>query len=319
MKYLPSRSRLQVLSDLRAVEIFISLVETQSLTKTAEALAISPSTVSKKIAELELRAKVRLFHRTTRQLSVTAAGQGFYQRCLHLLNEAEAVEETLNPDTEDPSGLIRLTTPVALGENVVGPLIPGFLKKYPRISIELDTSARTLNLLSEGFDLSIRLAPASALTDKDTVLSWNHRSFCASPEYLERHGTPTHPGELSRHNCLTMRLGTGSDSWPHTEDGRTRSVNVSGSVRSNNAHFLARAAAEGVGIALLGSFVVQKYVDDGRLVHILEGYEPHDTAVSAIMSDGAIASHQVSLFVDYLKSVWPLASQRIGDGTPGTG
>ncbi|GGB57899.1 transcriptional regulator [Tistrella bauzanensis] len=314
MKYLPVRSRLQILSDLRAVEIFLSLVETENLTRTAEALSIAPSTVSKKLTELELRANVRLFHRTTRQLSVTPAGQAFYRQCARLLDEAEAVERTLNPDAEDPAGLIRMTTPTALGERVVGPLIPGFLRRYPKISVELDTSARTVSLLSEGYDLSIRLVHASNLTDNDTVLSWNRRRFCASPAYLARHGTPQHPGELSQHNCLAMRLGSTGDSWVYTEDGRSRTVSITGSLRSNNAHFLAEAAAENVGIVLMGPFVVEEFLRDGRLVRILVGYEPRDTAVSAIMSDGAMASQHVSLFVDYLKSVWPLPGQPEPDG-----
>ncbi|KAB2790321.1 LysR family transcriptional regulator [Brucella anthropi] len=308
MKYLHSRSRLQVLSDMRAVEIFLSLVETENLTKTAEALSIAPSTVSKKIAELELRAQVRLFHRTTRQISVTPAGRSFYEECIRLLGVAESVERSLNPNEDDPAGIIRLTVPVALGERVVGPLLPEFLRRYPRISVELDTSARTLSLLSEGYDLSIRLTHATDLTDEDTVLSWNQRRFYASPDYLEKYGTPAHPSELSEHSCLTMRLGNSAESWSYTESGRTRSVNISGSLRSNNAPVLASAAAEGLGIILMGSFVVDSLLEQGRLVRILPGFEPRDTAVAAIVSDGAIASHHVNLFIAYLKSVWPLAN-----------
>ena len=305
MKYLASSRRLTVLSDLKAVEIFLSLTDTKSLTKTAQSLNIAPSTVSKKIAELEERAKVRLFNRTTRSIGITEAGRAFRDHCARILAEAETAEEALMKCREAPAGRLRITAPLALGERVLSPLIPGFLKLYPEMSIDLQTSARKMSLTSEGFDLSLRLVTPGELSDEDTVLCWNRRLFCAAPAYLERHGTPGHPEELGNHNCLLMRYGNSPDFWKFTEGNAMGRVSVAGTFASNNAMALADAAAAGVGVAQLGPYVIGDHLREGRLVRILDGFEPIETAVTVMISGGSLASRNATLFLDYLKDAWP--------------
>ncbi|PXW53652.1 LysR family transcriptional regulator [Chelatococcus asaccharovorans] len=300
MKYVPSSSRLNILSDLKSVEIFLSVVETRSLTRTAEKLRVAPSTVSKKMAELEERAKAHLISRTTRKVEITQAGMDFYAHCSRLMDEAELAERAIASGRDSLAGRLRVTAPIALTERTLMPHIADFLVQNPAVEIDLDTSTNTKNLRGEGFDLSIRMVARFDVEPDNIVLHENHRHFYASPNYLAEHGEPKHPRDLTAHSCLIVRQGSAAASWPYNDRGRFGRINVSGPFTSNNANTIAELAASGLGVALLGAFIGRDYEGSGRLVRVLEAYSPPASVVVAAAPDCRHLSRPSRAFIDHL-------------------
>lgn len=296
-----SDRRLHLLNDLRAVEIYVAVVESSSITRAAYRLGIQPSTVSKKIAELEERASTRLLHRTTRRLSMTEVGQRFYDQCLRLLNEAERAEWELRDDVHDPRGRIRVTAPVVFAQRQISPLLPGFMARHPGIELEMVESARTLNPIEEGFDLSIKIARPDQIGRSGQVLARNRRIVCASPRYLEMFGEPKVPGDLSSHKCLTIITRQRTDLWRFQHGDEVESVRVNGPMASDNAGTLAEAAIQGVGITMLGTYVISDALRRGLLREILPGRLVQESAIVAVRPERNFLPLRITLFLKYLK------------------
>ncbi len=296
---MPER-RLRLLRDLQAVEIFVSVVETNSITRAAHRLGVTPSMVSKKLAELEGRAMATLLHRTTRRISVTELGQHFYRQCLRLLDEAERAEWELRDKEREPGGRVRLTAPTVFAEQQIAPLVPKFLRDHPRIELELVTSARTVNLVEEGLDASIRLVAESGVGRNSRVLTSNRRVFCAAPDYLRRHGVPAHPTDLSGHACLINFATQRWDTWRYQDTDGPQSLRVRGPLTSDNVELIAQAAESGVGIMLAGTFAVGDRLRSGALLEILPGFVIQDSVVTAVVPPRDYVPFRVALFIDYL-------------------
>ncbi len=291
---------LGVLRDLRAIEIYVSVVETSSITRAARRLGVTPSMVSKKIAELETGARATLLHRTTRRMSVTDLGQRFYQRCLRLLDEAERAEWELRDKEREPGGRLRIAAPTVFTERQIAPLLPSFLRLYPRIELELVASARTMNLVEEGFDLSIRLVRADDVGRTGQTLAPNRRAFCAAPDYIARHGEPVHPSELQAHACLINMATQRLETWSYSEPSGAQTVRVGGPLASDNVATIVQAAEQGMGIVLAGTFVVGERLRSGTLKEILPGYVVQDSVVAAIFPARGFVPHRVALLTKFL-------------------
>lgn len=259
-----------------------------------------PSTVSKRITDLEARTKTRLLHRTTRRMHVTDLGQRFYEQCLRLLDEAERAEAELEDRTHDIGGQLRVTAPVVFATRQMASLLPDFLRRYPRVSFELTASARNVNLIEEGFDLSIRLTSREDLGHNDRVLAPNRRVCCASPGYLDRFGAPENPGQLTSHACLMALPTRPTNTWHFRGKRGDESVRVSGPLAADNASAVAEAARQGLGIAMLGTFVVGDDLRAGTLKEILRKDVLQRSVLAAILPDRGLVPARVKLFVDYL-------------------
>jgi DNA-binding transcriptional LysR family regulator len=296
--------RLRLLEDLRAVEIYTAVVETNSISRAAHRLGIFPSTVSKKVGELEERARTRLLHRSTRRISLTEAGHRFYEQCVRLLNEAERAEWDLRDDAREPSGRIRVAAPVVFSQRQIAPILPDFLRRYPDIEVELFTSARTLNIVEEGFDLSIRLARADQVARHTRVLASNRRVVCAAPDYVARHGELKAPADLDQHNCLIAMTGQRADVWRFQGKTGIEAIRVRGQLASDNASVLAEAAVRGMGIALLGTFAVGDHLNSGALIEVLPGILVQDSVVTGVLPERAYVPHRVNLFLDFLANAF---------------
>lgn len=293
-------NRLHLLDDLRGVEIYVAVVEANSITRAAIRLGLVPSTVSKKLAELEARAQTRLLHRTTRRISMTEVGQRFYDQCLRLLNEAERAEWELRDDAGDVGGRLRVTAPVVFTQRQIAPLLPSFLAQYPKVDFELFASARKLNLVEEGFDLSIQLGPLDQLSRSAQSLAINRRVVCASQAYLDRHGTPAEPSDLAGHSCLVAISTQRADVWRFCGKSGAESIRVKGSLTSDNASTLAEAAAQGVGIALLGTYVVGDYLRAGLLKEILPTRVEQNSIIIGVVPERSFLPRRVKLFLQHL-------------------
>ena len=295
---------LRLLDDLRAVETYVAVVEAGGITAAARRLRLMPSTVSKRISDLEARAALRLLHRTTRRISVTDIGRRFYDQCVHLLEGAEQAEAELQDDAGDIGGRIRVAAPVIFAQRQMAPLLPSFLMSHPRIHLELVASARTVNLVGEGFDLSIRLMSRDDVGANGRVLTPNRRVCCASPAYLARFGEPNRPHDLVHHACLmALSLGRGT-TWQFKGKRGVESVRVSGPLAADSAQTLAEAARQGLGVAMLGTFVVGDDLRAGSLREILRRDMLQRSVFAAIFPDRGAVPRRVMLLIDHLAAAF---------------
>ncbi|RZL64936.1 MAG: LysR family transcriptional regulator [Variovorax sp.] len=272
------------------------LAATRSFTETARRLGMSKASASMRVSELERAAGVSLVRRTTRSVSLTEAGQQLVNEMQPAFNRISESYTAVRDLVGAPRGLIRVTAPVALGRQHLMPLVASFLKIYPDIHIELELTDRFVTLANEGFDLAIRHTQAPPETHVAWVLCETRAVLLASPEYLARRGTPSHPAELASHNCLQYLRGNQAQTWSFIlQPGRKPAksaksagtaaaatadapvgVGISGSLKANNSEVLREALLAGVGIGLLPDFSVPPGTTQGpnpQLVRVLPNWE----------------------------------------------
>src|SRR5436190_3422325 len=247
---------------------FVRVVERGSFAAAAVDLGLTPSALSKLVTRIEDRLGVRLLTRTTRKLALTDEGELFVARSREILASIEAAEAEVTAASERPRGHLRISVGTAVAKQILGPALPVFLADYPDISVEMHVSDRQVDLVAEQIDVAIR---SGALGDSTLVarkIGEVTRVICASPRYLEKHGSPQVPADLLRHNCLTLP-GPAWAQWPfHTHEGINR-LAVSGSFTSDNADLLLDVALAGLGIARLADFMVARSFHEGALVPLL--------------------------------------------------
>jgi len=251
---------------------FVAVVETHSFTKAAQRLELSVAQVSRQITALEQRLATRLLYRTTRKVSLTEAGQLYYQHCRPLLDGLHEAERALSQAQDQPAGHLRITAPVYYGETVVAPLLHRYLLDYPAVSAELNLDNRKLDLVAEGFDLGIRLGPMDESSLMVQQLGVRTHHVCAAPDYLARHGQPHTLAELAQHQCLVGTLNV----WRFNEQGRTREIGVHGRLRCNSGAALVDAALKGQGLVQLPDYYVADYLARGQLTSVLNAYTMRD-------------------------------------------
>jgi len=294
---------------LQAMTVFAKVVEQGSFARAAERLSISSSACSRQVAELEAHLDTRLLNRTTRRLSLTESGQGFYEHCVHLLADLEEAEQAAAQNAARPRGTLRITTSINFGVRHVSPAIGAFLAKYPEVRFDVSLSDRIVDLVEEGYDLAIRIGSAGGETVVARKLGEARMVACASPAYLTAHGTPRTPEDLARHACLTYEYMQVRNVWPFRgKDGREHAVRVSGPLHSNNGDLLAAAAVAGVGIAYEPEFILGPDLKAGRLVPILSAYSSPLGPIYAAYPSRRYLSAKVRAFVDFLAERFANAS-----------
>ncbi len=283
------------------METFARVVESGSFSRAARDLHMTPSAVSKMIGRLEDRLGVRLLSRTTRKLSLTEEGRAFYQRVTPILAEVEEAEETVSLSTAEARGVLKVNSSTAFGQYQIVPLIPGILEKYPSLQVQLTMTDSIVNLVEEGYDVSVRIG---TLTDSSLIarkLGVAHRVLVAAPSYLERHGRPTCPEDLKDHECLKLSIPTSLNKWEFTTADGPRTVEVKGRFEADNAIALHEAALAGIGLFRAASFVVGDDIKAGRLVPVLDTFEiSDDPGIFAVWPHNRNLSAKVRAFVDTL-------------------
>lgn len=256
-----------------------TLAQQGSFTAAAARLGVSKAAMSQRITELERATRVALVQRTTRSVRLTEAGQRLVDETRAAFEQIQSSFERVRDRAEQPSGLIRLTAPVALARQQLVPLIAHFLREHPDVRIEMDLSDRISALASEGFDLAIRHTERAP----DTHVAWSlcrtQSVLVASRSYLRRKGLPRKPADLQAHNCLHYPRSQESPAWtferPNAGKGSGRlTVPVSGSFAANNSEALREAALAGAGIALMPDFSAQLALQQGKLVRVLPTWKP---------------------------------------------
>jgi DNA-binding transcriptional LysR family regulator len=279
---------------------FVRVVERGSFAAAAADLGLTPSALSKLVTRIEDRLGVRLLTRTTRKLALTAEGELFVARSRDILASIEAAEAEVTAASARPRGHLRISVGTAVAKQILVPALPVFLADHPDITVELQVSDRQVDLVAEQVDVAIR---SGALGDSTLVarkIAEATRVICASPLYLEKHGSPRVPADLLQHNCLTLP-GLAWSQWPfHTYEGINR-LAVSGTFTSDNAVLLLDMAVAGLGIARLADFMVARAVREGALVPLLvDSHVPESFPIHALTVPGRHRAPRVKAFIDFL-------------------
>ncbi|MFM4970920.1 LysR family transcriptional regulator [Aeromonas veronii] len=258
---------------LTSMRIFTQVVDLGSYSAVASEEGISAQMVGKHVLGLEQWLGGKLFHKTTRQQTLTELGQLFLARCQRVLEELALTESLTQNLLAEPAGRLRIAAPLSFGHHRLVPLLPAFLDRYPRLDLDLQLTPRWVDLVEEGFDAAIRtLRPQDEALIARPLLTQHYR-LCAAPDYLNRHGVPRHPADLARHQCLHGNWGE-HERWQFVgEDGQSEEVRVASRLRINHWPALLTAALSGAGITLQPAEQVREHIAAGRLLPLLGRYQ----------------------------------------------
>lgn len=288
------------MSEMDDLAAFAVLIEAGSFTLAAQQLGCSKGQLSKRISLLEARFDVLLLQRTTRRLSLTAAGAALLPQAQALLIQVERARQALARLKDDMAGPVRLTVPVSLGETFFDGLLMEFSRQYPQVQIELELNNSYRDLSRDGFDLAIRSEVAS---DQRLVarplLAW-HEMTCASPEYLQQFGEPATPQQLVGHRCLLNSHYSGREEWLYHQQHELSRVRVSGPFASNHYNLLKKAALAHAGIARLPSYLLQAELADGRLRWLLRDYQTRSMPMYLVHPYQGGLPKRTQVLADYL-------------------
>ena len=286
---------------LSNMEAFVRVAETKSFSEAARRLRNSKSLISRQVAALEAELGVRLFHRTTRSLSLTEEGRGYHAQVTRILNDIAEANLSVSQSQAAPRGRLRVSAPMSFGILHLAPAIRDFLTRYPEVELDLSLNDRFVDVVDEGFDLAIRIGrlPDSSLVARR--LARHRMILCASSDYLKQHGALKDPDDLKQHQCLCYSTNSLAPEWLFaTKDGKPWPVAIAGPLHANNGDVLRRAALQGLGITYLPSFIVGADVQASTLVSLLPEFVPTDTAIHAVYPHTRHLSPKVRAFIDFL-------------------
>ncbi|KAF7600233.1 MAG: LysR family transcriptional regulator [Candidatus Dactylopiibacterium carminicum] len=274
-----------------AARVFVSIAERGSLTASAEALEMSRAMVTRYLGEMEAWAGARLFHRSTRRISLTAAGEATLARCREMLSLADQVPWVGDALSEEPRGILRIACAQSLAQASLAGAVAAFLQRHPQAAVDLQIGNKAVNLVEDRIDLAIRITNqldpgiiARRLGECPSVV-------CASSAYLRAHGTPTRIEALAGHNCLTYAY-FGKSLWHFEQAGEAVSVPVSGNLSANESVVLLQAAVEGAGITLQPVFSAAPLIASGQLVALLPRARPQTLGIHGLYTS---REHQTAL------------------------
>lgn len=282
-----------------AMQVFVAVAEEAGFAAAARRLGMSPPAVTRAVAALEARLGVRLLTRTTRFVRATDAGQRYLEDARRILAEAEAADEAAAGINAEPRGELAVTAPVLFGRRYVMPGIVDYLQQYPGTTVSAMFVDRVVNLLEEGLDVGVRIGELPDSGMRAVRAGSVRLTLCASPAYLERHGSPRTPAELAGHTCIvSTAAGGGARSWRFGAAGSAPRLQARLSVTTNDA--AVEAAVRGLGITRLLSYQVADDIAAGRLQRLLPEFEPPPVPVHVVHREGRLASTKLRAFVDLM-------------------
>ena len=283
------------------LDVFARVVAAKGMSAAGRELNLSPAVISKRIRRLEERLGIRLLQRTTRQIALTEAGQGFYERVVSILSSVEEAEAWISRRSETARGVLRISAPTSFARMHVAPYLNRFLDQYPAVTVDLVLSDAFVDIVGEGFDLAVRIADLSDSSLVARRLAANHRVLCAAPDYLARRGPPERIDDLDRHQLLSH---AGSE-WRLDGPEGIAQVRVHGPLRTNSSEVVREAVLSGIGIALRSTWDVGPDLKSGRLVHVLPNYSgSRRVAIHAVYPSRRHLEQKVRAFVDFLGGLY---------------
>lgn len=283
------------------IELFVQVAEQGSLTRAAESLGLSNAAASRHLAALEARLAARLVQRNTRRLFLTEVGEAFYRRCKPLLGELRDAEAAVNEAALKPTGLLRIQASLSFSMIVIAPLLPDFSARYPELRVEIVASNRYTDLLEGGIDVAVRnreFENDSAITVRR--LAETKRVLAASPQYLQRHGTPRTPAELASHRLLIYTLGNHPNELRFTRNGTETALPVQGVLEANDGQVVRAAALKHLGILMQPMYIIHDDVVAGRLVPLLREWELQRLTINIAYPTRRHLPAKVRCFVDFM-------------------
>ena len=277
--------------------IFTRVVECHSFTSAATTLGMQKSTVSRRIAQLEERLGVRLLNRTTRKLRLTEVGQAYYERCRQIMQEFSEAAQAIMQLQREPTGLLRVSSPIESGQLFLGGVVGEFMRCYPAIQVEVELTTRAVDPVEEGVDVVIHLGRPQDSSLVARRLMTSPRQLYASPDYIKRCGMPAEASELTHHRCIHA-LADGARKWRF--DQPAISVPISPVLVVNNITFAREAALAGVGIINVPAFIAESCVEEGTLVRVLEQAELPSGELYALYPSRRFQAMKVKAFIDFV-------------------
>ncbi|NJA87890.1 LysR family transcriptional regulator [Rhodocyclus tenuis] len=284
---------------LIAARVFVAINERRSLIAAADSLAMSRAMVTRYLAQMEAWAGARLLHRTTRSLSLTAAGEETLQRCRRLLEVAEQMPVNVDAGNDAPHGIVRIACSQSLAQATLAHALAEYLRRHPRVSVDLQIGNQAVHLIDERIDLAIRITHQLDPNLIARPLGACPSVLCASPAYLDAHAVPLTVDDLAAHNCLTYSY-FGKSLWQFEYGGEPRNVPVSGNLSANESVVLLQAALAGAGIAMQPVFSAAPFIADGRLIALLPEYRPLALGIFAVYASRAHQPASVRTLLDFL-------------------
>lgn len=283
------------------IEALVTVVESGSFSRAAERLGVAKSVVSRRVSNLEAELGVQLLQRTTRSQSLTAPGRQYYERAVRILAELEEAEQSIVDASAALRGGLRIAAPLSFGLHHLRAALTDFLLQHPAIELDLDLNDREVNLVEEGFDLAVRIGELRDSTLLARRLGTIRFAACASPAYLQHHGTPRHPRDLEGHIGLQYANATLQQVWQFSNGGHKPLLAIPQiRMRANNGDVLAASAVAGLGIVNSPTFIVAELIAAGRLVTILDDYRRPPTAIHAVFPPGRLMPRRVQAFAEFL-------------------
>ncbi len=282
------------------MRLFVRVADAGSFSRAAIDLELGQPTVSRRIQDLEAILGSTLFQRTTRALSLTEAGQRFYRRAIDILAEYDEAEAEARGLEHEPVGLLRMSCAASMGRMLIGPQVPEFLDRFPHVRVDLMLDDTYTDLVGEGIDLAFRMGTLQDSSMMAKKLGEAPRALWASPNYLQRAGTPTHPKDLSEHLALTFRQVAHTE-WKLTRNGETASASVDGRFKASSGEMLLQGAVAGLGILLGPNWLVREAASRDELVRVLPEWTGEPSPLHAVWSAGKLRG-KAKLFVEHLES-----------------
>jgi DNA-binding transcriptional LysR family regulator len=279
---------------------FVAVVDEGSFIRAADASGLSKAAISRHLNDLEHRLGVRLLHRTTRRLSLTAEGQAFYARCRELLTSVDEAESEITSQSGAPSGVLRVNAPLTFGVLHLAPLWGQFADLYPKVSLDVTLGDRVVDLVDEGYDVGVRITAMTGTMLVSRKLASTRMVLCASPTYLAKYGTPTHPSELTGHRAIAYTYWASRDDWEFTGPHGPVSVHVNAWFHTNNGDTCRLAALEHQGIILQPTFIVGDDLERGTLVELMPEFHSSELGIYAIYPTRKFLPLKVRRLIDFL-------------------
>jgi len=279
---------------------FVTVVSEGSFSAAAERLDMSPQLVSKYVGQLETRLGARLLNRSTRRLSITEAGQAYFDRCQYVLAEIDEMENAVGDATVAARGTLRINAPMTFGTLHLSKAIAEYQRSQPEVNVELTLDDRVVDIVSEGYDIAIRVGRLQESSLVARKLAPVRLVVCGSPDYFAERGIPQAPEDLDAHNCLRYTISSDQNRWRFRDGEKMHDVRANGSFSANNGDALRLAALAGVGLIIQPTFIVSEDIRNGRLQIVLEDYEVEPMGVYAIYAHRQYLSGKVRTFVEFL-------------------
>ncbi|MDD1786470.1 LysR family transcriptional regulator [Burkholderia gladioli] len=290
------------MNSLNGVSLFVQVAESGSFVEAARLAGVSPSAASKSISRLEQRLAARLFHRSTRSLSLTTEGKIYLETCRQVLAEMQSVESRLGKSVEQPQGVLRISLPMVSG--FLLPALSDFSASHPTVQLDMEFTDRLVDVIAEGFDIVIRTGPLQDSRLSARPLTRFRGKVVGSPDYFKRKGKPKHPAELENHDCLHYRFPHSgkTEQWSFVPQAKVSELRLPTAMVCNSLEARIHYAKQGMGIAWVPDFSVSAELKDGALLSVLDEFIAHADAFSMVWPSGRQTISKLRAFIDFMSS-----------------